>query len=26
MGSAEQQQAMKNATIQGPPDITFLEG
>ena len=26
MGSAEQQEAMKNATIQGPPDITFLEG
>ena len=26
MGSPEQQQAMQNATIQGPPDVTFLEG
>ena len=26
MTSPEQQEAMKNATIQGPPDITFLEG
>ena len=25
MPSPEQQQAMKNAGIQGPPDITFLE-
>lgn len=26
MTSPEQQQAMQNAGIQGPPDITFLEG
>jgi hypothetical protein len=26
MTSPEQQQAMKNAGIQGPPDVTFLEG
>ena len=26
MTTPEQQEAMKNATIQGPPDITFLEG
>lgn len=26
MTSPEQQQAMKNASIQGPPEITFLEG
>ena len=26
MSSPEQQQAMQNATIQGPPDVTFLEG
>ena len=26
MTSTEQQEAMKNATVQGPPDITFLEG
>jgi heme-degrading monooxygenase HmoA len=24
--SSEQQEAMKEATIQGPPDFTFLEG
>jgi heme-degrading monooxygenase HmoA len=26
MTSPEQQEAMKEATIQGPPDLTFLEG
>jgi 3'-phosphoadenosine 5'-phosphosulfate sulfotransferase len=26
MTSPEQQEAMKAATVQGPPDITFLEG
>ena len=26
MTSPEQQEAMKNAGIQGPPDVTFLEG
>jgi heme-degrading monooxygenase HmoA len=26
MTSPEQQEAMKNATIQGHPDVTFLEG
>ena len=26
MTSPEQQQAMQNATIQAPPDVTFLEG
>lgn len=26
MTSPEQQEAMKNAGIQGPPDLTFLEG
>ena len=26
MTSPEQQQAMQNASIQGPPDVTFLEG
>ena len=26
MTSPEQQQAMQNAGIQGPPDVTFLEG
>ena len=26
MTSPEQQEAMKNATVQGPPDVTFLEG
>lgn len=26
MSSAEQQDAMKNATIQGSPEVTFLEG
>ena len=26
MTSPEQQEAMKTATVQGPPDITFLEG
>ena len=25
MTSPEQQEAMKNATVQGPPDITWLE-
>ena len=25
MTSPEQQDAMKNATVQGPPDVTFLE-
>ena len=25
MTSPEQQEAMKTATVQGPPDITFLE-
>ena len=25
MTSPEQQQAMQNASIQGPPDVTFLE-
>jgi hypothetical protein len=26
MAKPEQQQAMQNATIQGSPDVTFLEG
>ena len=26
MTSPEQQQAMRNAGVQGPPDISFLEG
>jgi hypothetical protein len=26
MSSPEQQEAMKNASVQGPPDCTFLEG
>ena len=26
MGTPEQQEAMKEATIQGPPEFTFLEG
>ena len=26
MTTPEQQEAMKEATIQGPPDLTFLEG
>ena len=26
MTSSEQQEAMKNAGVQSPPDITFLEG
>ena len=26
VSSPEQQEAMKNAGIQGPPDMTFLEG
>ena len=26
MSSTEQQEAMKNATIQGSPEVTFLEG
>ena len=26
MTSPEQQEALKTATVQGPPDLTFLEG
>ena len=26
MTSPEQQEALKTATVQGPPDVTFLEG